>query len=115
MSFTRGNAVKYVARAGFKGGPEKELEDINKAIWYLNDDRKELEKKLAAGKLVVNGTIARDQLSQDPISNTTINMSIHPSAGLDEDTVHRILAAQTEANFTKGLWHGNSDDEKAQG
>lgn len=46
MSFNRGNAVKYVARAGFKGGPEKELEDIDKAIWYLKDERNELEKKL---------------------------------------------------------------------
>lgn len=50
MSFDRGNAVKYVARAGFKGGPEKEIEDIKKAIWYLNDDLVELEKKLADKK-----------------------------------------------------------------
>lgn len=56
MSFDRGNAVKYVARAGFKGGPEKELEDINKAIWYLIDDRNELEKKLAQKKEASNTT-----------------------------------------------------------
>lgn len=50
MSFDRGNAVKYIARAGFKGGPEKELEDIDKAIWYLKDDREQVAKKLAAAK-----------------------------------------------------------------
>ena len=48
MSFTRGNAVKYIARAGFKGGPEKELQDLEKAEWYIKDDIAELKKKLAA-------------------------------------------------------------------
>lgn len=57
MPFNRGNAVKYVARAGYKGGPEKELEDIDKAIWYLKDERKLVESKLAKNKLEVNGSI----------------------------------------------------------
>lgn len=35
MNFNRGNAVKYIARAGFKGGPELEVEDLKKAAWYL--------------------------------------------------------------------------------
>lgn len=56
MSFDRGNAVKYIARAGFKGGPEKELEDIDKAIWYLKDDREQVAKKLAAQKEASNTT-----------------------------------------------------------
>lgn len=30
------NVVKYVARAGKKGGPEKALEDLKKAQFYLN-------------------------------------------------------------------------------
>jgi hypothetical protein len=30
------NVIKYVARAGKKGGPEKELEDLKKAQFYLN-------------------------------------------------------------------------------
>jgi hypothetical protein len=47
MSFTRGNAVKYIARAGHKGGPEKELEDLKKAKWYIEDDIAQLERKLA--------------------------------------------------------------------
>lgn len=33
MMFNRGNAVKYIARAGLKD-PSKEVEDIEKAIWY---------------------------------------------------------------------------------
>jgi hypothetical protein len=33
LGFHLGNAVKYIARAQYKGN---ELEDIKKAIWYLN-------------------------------------------------------------------------------
>lgn len=116
MSFNRGNAVKYVARAGFKGGPEKELEDINKAIWYLNDEKKQLEEKQAKQGLISDGEITADKIQSSPISTTTVNMTIHPSAGLDsEEVLKRIMASQIEANFTKGLWHGNSDDKKVQG
>lgn len=39
MSFNRGNAVKYICRAG-KKDPDKEIEDLEKAIWYLNDELK---------------------------------------------------------------------------
>jgi hypothetical protein len=52
MSFGRGNCVKYVARAGFKGGPLKELEDLRKGRWYLDDEIAELEKKLKAQGLL---------------------------------------------------------------
>ena len=33
MNFNRGNAIKYIARAEFKGN---ELEDLKKAAWYIN-------------------------------------------------------------------------------
>ena len=35
LNFHRGNAVKYIARAGKKDS-EKEVEDLQKAVWYLN-------------------------------------------------------------------------------
>lgn len=35
LDFCRGNAVKYIARAG-KKDPDKEVEDLQKAVWYLN-------------------------------------------------------------------------------
>lgn len=41
MNFNKGNAVKYIARAGFKGGPKKEVEDLEKAQWYIS---RELER-----------------------------------------------------------------------
>lgn len=35
MNFCRGNAVKYIARAGLKD-PSKEIEDLEKARWYID-------------------------------------------------------------------------------
>lgn len=37
MNFNRGNAVKYVARAGLKS-QTTEIQDLEKAIWYLKDE-----------------------------------------------------------------------------
>jgi predicted unusual protein kinase regulating ubiquinone biosynthesis (AarF/ABC1/UbiB family) len=34
MNFNKGNAVKYITRAGFKPDAD-EIEDLRKAIWYL--------------------------------------------------------------------------------
>ena len=40
LNFDRGNAVKYICRAGFKNN---EIEDLEKAIWYLNHELKMLK------------------------------------------------------------------------
>lgn len=47
LNFHRGNAVKYIARAG-KKDPTKEIEDLKKARGYLDReiDRLEKEKKV---------------------------------------------------------------------
>jgi hypothetical protein len=37
LNFNRGNAVKYTARAGHKD-PEREVEDLKKARWYIDDE-----------------------------------------------------------------------------
>jgi hypothetical protein len=42
LNFCRGNAVKYIARAGLKN-PEKEIEDLRKARWYLDREIARLE------------------------------------------------------------------------
>lgn len=41
MNFTIGNAVKYLWRAGLKSDGDlsdidKEIEDLQKAVWYIN-------------------------------------------------------------------------------
>ena len=42
LNFCRGNAVKYIIRAGLKD-PTKEVEDLKKAIFYLNAEIREIE------------------------------------------------------------------------
>jgi len=42
-------ATKYLWRLGKKGGPEKELEDLQKAIHYLEKKQELLRAKLAQG------------------------------------------------------------------
>lgn len=42
QSFNIGNAMKYIWRADAKGAP---IEDLKKAIWYLNDEIKLREEK----------------------------------------------------------------------
>ena len=44
LNFHRGNAVKYIARAG-KKDPAKEIEDLGKAVWYLQREIEKLKKK----------------------------------------------------------------------
>ena len=41
--FCLGNAVKYLSRAG-KKDPDTEIEDMEKAIWYIQRRIKELEE-----------------------------------------------------------------------
>lgn len=48
--FSVGNAIKYLWRAGLKieeglTNKEKEIEDLKKAIWYINDRIKQLENE----------------------------------------------------------------------
>ena len=41
FNFNRGNAIKYIWRAGYKSD---EIEDLKKAIWYLNDEVNKLQE-----------------------------------------------------------------------
>ncbi len=43
LGFCLGNAVKYISRAG-KKYKDKEIEDLEKAVWYINRRIKELKE-----------------------------------------------------------------------
>ena len=43
LNFNRGNVLKYVSRAGMKGD---ELEDLEKALWYLKREIQRLKKEV---------------------------------------------------------------------
>ena len=46
LSFSLGNVIKYVARAG-KKDPTRRLEDLHKAMWYLQEEiANEYEKSI---------------------------------------------------------------------
>ena len=49
MNFCLGNAIKYILRAGHKKDAsltdtDKQVEDLNKAIWYIKDEIKRITK-----------------------------------------------------------------------
>jgi DNA-binding transcriptional MerR regulator len=45
LGFSLGNTIKYISRAG-KKEKNKELEDLQKASWYLQHHIEQLEKKI---------------------------------------------------------------------
>lgn len=47
LGYHLGNAVKYISRAG-KKDPEKEVEDLQKAVWYINRKIEKLQQAKAA-------------------------------------------------------------------
>ena len=49
LNFDRGNAIKYICRAGEKD-PTKEIQDLEKAIWYINHEIKMLKGETENGK-----------------------------------------------------------------
>lgn len=44
LGYCLGNAVKYISRAG-KKNPDKEIEDLQKAAWYINRRIQELTEE----------------------------------------------------------------------
>ena len=52
MNFNLGNVIKYVLRSGHKfeegmNDEEKEIEDLKKAVFYLNDEINRLENGIS--------------------------------------------------------------------
>ena len=50
MDFNLGNSIKYILRSGHKKekgytDKQKTIEDLKKAVWYLNDEISTLEKQ----------------------------------------------------------------------
>lgn len=43
IGFALGSALKYIGRAGMKE-PDKLVEDLKKAVWYIEDEIKALEE-----------------------------------------------------------------------
>ncbi|MCW2763851.1 MAG: hypothetical protein JWR85_4052 [Marmoricola sp.] len=44
MNFNRGNAVKYICRAGLKD-PATEVQDLEKAAWYVSREIARIQRR----------------------------------------------------------------------
>lgn len=51
LGFCLGNAIKYIARAG-KKNKDKEVEDLEKAIWYIKRRIKQIEEAKIVAVLI---------------------------------------------------------------
>ena len=65
LNYHRGNAVKYICRAG-KKDPALEVEDLQKAVWYINREIQRLtaqkQRDARAEELRVIGVTFADDL-----------------------------------------------------
>lgn len=68
LGFDRGNAVKYIARAG-KKDPTKEIEDLEKARWYLN----------RSIELLTAGKEKRNPVRPNDMNPRTVNAESRPN------------------------------------
>ena len=62
-----GNAVKYTLRHGKKGARrtfDREVEDIGKAIWYLNRHLQQLQKEQPTGEVQLDVNVRRNNLAK---------------------------------------------------
>lgn len=58
MSFNLGNAVKYLWRSGIKD-QNKEIEDLKKAVFYINDEIKRLENEGLSKTEIRNNNLSK--------------------------------------------------------
>ena len=45
LNYHKGDAIKYICRAG-KKDPQKEIEDLQKAIWYINREIRNIKRRI---------------------------------------------------------------------
>jgi hypothetical protein len=111
LNFHRGNAVKYISRAG-KKDPKKELEDLNKAKWYLEREITNFTKAMEFMQSVADKKI--DDLYIKPLGEVKPDLVFSPSLELIRDALVKspsldvsvkveLLAAKTEKEFSSVL------------
>ena len=73
LGFCLGNAVKYISRAG-KKDPTKEIEDLEKAIWYIEHHIKNLQNK--------QQTLGKSKEIADKVDKTDKILEVKPIRGM---------------------------------
>jgi len=74
LNFSRGNALKYLVRAGVKD-KSKEVEYLQKAVWYINREIERISKPLNGqlGEREDEHRITRNRLAKQGVDNTRTN------------------------------------------
>lgn len=97
MNFNKGNAVKYVSRAEFKG---KEIEDLEKARWYLKKEIQRL-KRLEKKKRPRRGGVITGPSIIDEIHNTVPGIGGTPFSD-HMNMIQRVANRSAEKNYSRG-------------
>lgn len=81
LSFDLSTAIKYIARAG-KKNPKKTIEDLQKAIFYINDEIKQLQGQ---------GTRAVEEAkpAEKPAQLIHFTFDVWPHCGEREDSSYK--------------------------
>ena len=88
MNFCRGNAVKYIARAGLKD-PAKEIEDLKKAAWYINYEIDRLEELKAQEQPVNEVEVPENRFSFLDTTALADHVDLQLVSGSDEVVLSR--------------------------
>lgn len=67
LGYHLGNAVKYISRAG-KKDPDKYIEDLQKAVWYLQREIKRSTVQMSISTGTLDAYKLRDLIRKTPIT-----------------------------------------------
>lgn len=67
LGYHLGNAVKYISRAG-KKDPDKYIEDLQKAVWYLQREIKRSTVQMPISTGTLDADKLRDLMRKTPIT-----------------------------------------------
>lgn len=67
LGYHLGNAVKYISRAG-KKDPDKYIEDLQKAVWYLQREIKRSTVQMSISTGTLDADKLRDLVRKTPIT-----------------------------------------------
>lgn len=95
LNFSRGNAIKYIARASYKD-PDKEIEDLEKARWYID---REIQRLSTTKNATIN------------ISN--VNYTCHDYANTIKDYVDKKISDHWPSmEAINKFLHSNDGEER---
>lgn len=78
MNFNKGNAIKYIWRAGDKGD---EIEDLKKAAWYVNREIERLEKTKKGFYATATGRAVHRATLNGRVADSTEQRELRVRAG----------------------------------